>query len=175
MLMSQIADISPKSHRAVTERVTDQTALRTTFGRFVSGVTVITCGSRSDTHGMTANSFISVSLNPARALISVRKAAKMHALLESSEFFGLSILNEDQSDVSAHFAGAPNDGFEPRFEERCGVPVIASSIAWMVCRRDEIVPIGDHSLFIGNLIDCDHDHDASPLIYFGGRYGQLAH
>ena len=174
MLMSPVNEAYPPEALAVSERVADPKALRSTFGRFVSGVTVITCRSGNTTHGMTANSFISVSLDPARALVSVRKAARMHALLSGADVFGLSVLSADHSAVSAHFAGAPDADFEPQFNERCGVPVIASSIAWMVCRRDSVVAIGDHSLFIGELIDCDHDPFADPLVYFGGRYGKLA-
>lgn len=174
MLMTPVNETPAYDGMAVSERVADQKALRSTFGRFVSGVTVITCQSDDGVHGMTANSFISVSLDPARALVSVRKAARMHSLLSKSDMFGLSVLSADQAAVSAHFAGAPVSDFEPHFEHRCGVPVIASSIAWMVCRRDHVVAVGDHSLFIGELIDCDHDPVANPLVYFGGRYGKLA-
>jgi flavin reductase (DIM6/NTAB) family NADH-FMN oxidoreductase RutF len=174
MVLSQVSKAPADSTNGVSDRVADQAALRRTFGRFVSGVTVITCTAATGVHGMTANSFISVSLDPARALVSVRKAARMHDILLRSEFFGLSILNADQAEVSTHFAGAPGSEIKPQFEYRRGVPVVPAAIAWMVCRRDHVVPIGDHALFIGELVDCDHDPAATPLIYFGGRYGKLA-
>lgn len=174
MVVSEISEAPCDRATGVSERVADQVALRRTFGRFVSGVTVITCDTPAGVHGMTANSFISVSLDPARALVSVRKAARMHDMLLGAEFFGLSILSADQAGVSMHFAGAPGTAIDPQFDYRRGVPIIPGAIAWMVCRRDSVVPIGDHALFIGELVDCDHDPAATPLIYFGGRYGKLA-
>ncbi|MEM6681707.1 MAG: flavin reductase family protein [Pseudomonadota bacterium] len=155
-------------------RLNDTRFLRNAFGRFASGVTVVSCHSDAGVHGMTANSFISVSLEPARALISVAKTAQMHGLLMHQDEFGLSVLSEDQSDISTHFAGRPIAGFTPDFRDQSGVPILAGSLAWMVCKRQSEVEIGDHTLFIGDLVDCGYEEQQSPLVYFGGRYSALA-
>ncbi|MEM9288169.1 MAG: flavin reductase family protein [Pseudomonadota bacterium] len=152
----------------------DTRFLRNAFGRFASGVTIVSCQSDTGIHGMTANSFISVSLEPARALISVAKTAQMHERLMQQECFGLSVLCESQSDVSTHFAGRPVSGLNPSFAYQSGVPVLAGSLAWMVCKRQSEVETGDHTLFIGDLIDCGYEEEESPLVYFGGRYSALA-
>lgn len=153
-------------------RVADPLVLRSTFGCFASGVTVVTCQGKDAHHGMTANSFISVSLEPARALVSIKKSAKMHGLLMRNEYFGLSVLNAQQADVSSHFAGQQQPHFEPEFREICGVPLIAGSLAWMVCKKVQAVATGDHTLFIADLMDCDHI-DADPLVFFGGKYASI--
>ena len=172
MLMESIL---PRTSAAFvpSKRVGDLRSLRDTFGRFASGVTVVTCLDGSSVHGMTANSFISVSLKPARALISIKGTTKMHGLMIRNDFFGLSVLGSGQARISTHFAGQTIPGFEPRFNTVSGVPLIADAIAWMVCRRSQDISIGDHTLFIGDLMDCDHAAVADPLLFFGGRYASL--
>lgn len=155
-------------------RVADTRHLRDTFGRFASGVTVVTCQSGSGVHGMTANSFVSVSLEPARALISIAHGARMHGLLRQAGGFGLSVLGEDQAQISRHFAGRPLAGFTPVFNWLHGVPLIDGAVAQMVCAHDDAFDVGDHTLFIGRLIDCTYRAEASPLVYFGGNYAALA-
>ena len=173
MLMEKLTDRNSATGLPST-RVADPKIMRSTFGCFASGVTVVTCLDGNNPHGMTANSFISVSLKPARALISIKNSAKMHAVLQASEYFALSVLSESQSGIASHFAGRPQDGFEPFFEDKSGVPVIPDAMAWMVCRRSHDMEIDDHRLFIGELIDCDHDEAAAPLVFFGGRFATLA-
>lgn len=155
------------------KRVEDVQSLRKTFGRFASGVTVVTCSDGESVHGMTANSFISVSLEPARALISIKRTAKMHDLIIANEFFGLSVLGSGQARISSHFAGQTSPDFVPHFNTVGGVPLIADAIAWMVCRRSQDFSVGDHTLFIGDLMDCDHVATSDPLLFFGGRYAFL--
>lgn len=173
MLMEKLTDRNSAKDLPST-RVADPKIMRSTFGCFASGVTVVTCLNGNNPHGMTANSFISVSLQPARALISIKKSAKMHTVLQASEYFALSVLSENQSGIASHFAGRPQDGFKPIFDHISGVPVIPDAMAWMVCRRSHEVEIDDHKLFIGELIDCDHDETAAPLVFFGGRFATLA-
>ena len=152
----------------------DTRFLRNTFGRFASGVTVLTCAADAQVHGMTANSFVSVSLEPARALISVDRRARMHGLMAQTDHFGLSVLSEHQAHISAHFAGKPDAGFTPRFDYAGDVALIAGALAWMACAREQAIDIGDHTLFIGRLLDCGFAHEGLPLLYFGGRYAALA-
>ena len=171
MLMQKIA--TSDQPLVPSARASDPLALRSTFGCFASGVTVVTCAVENAPHGMTANSFISVSLEPARALVSIKKSAKMHQLLKTQDYFGLSVLSAQQAAVSAHFAGQRQSSFKPEFREVCNVPLIAGALAWMVCKRAQHVDIGDHTLFVGDLIDCDHG-DADPLVFFGGKYAAIA-
>lgn len=171
MLMENItrseSPLSPSS------RVADPVAMRETFGCFASGVTVVTCQQEDAPHGMTANSFISVSLEPPRALVSIKRSAKMHSLLMDNEHFGLSVLSAVQEKVSSHFAGREQAGFDAQFLEVGGVPVIDRSLAWMVCKRVQAVEIGDHTLFVGDILDCDNT-DADPLVFYGGKYAAIS-
>src|ERR687895_2247347 len=92
-------------------------ALRRTLGMFATGVTVITTRERDKVHGMTANAFMSVSLEPPLVLISVDRRTKMCALLYEGRTYGVSVLAEGQAALSDRFAGRPAlETAEPRFE-----------------------------------------------------------
>jgi flavin reductase (DIM6/NTAB) family NADH-FMN oxidoreductase RutF len=153
----------------------DTSLLRRTFGSFASGVTVIACHLDGAIHGMTANSFVSVALSPALALISVRRQARMHARLSSARGYGLSVLSSHQRQHAQHFAGQFSDGFAPDFVDKRGAPVLAGSIAWLVCEHHQAIDVEDHTLFIGRVLACSYDDKVQPLVYFGGSYAGLDH
>jgi flavin reductase (DIM6/NTAB) family NADH-FMN oxidoreductase RutF len=87
------------------------------MSRFATGVTVITVREGDHVRGMTANAFMSGSLEPPLLVVSVAKRARMHACLLAAERFGVNILAEKQEEVSEHFAGRLNPGFSPAFED----------------------------------------------------------
>ena len=155
------------------EQLGNPSYLRNMFGRFASGVTVVSCDVGGSVHAMTANSFVSVSLDPARALVSVARSAKMHTLLNEGCGFGVSILKDGQASVSNHFAGRPADGDLPEFKHVAGVPVLADALAWMVCCPDRQFDVDDHTLFVGRLLDCGYQDNVEPLLFFGGKYAAL--
>jgi hypothetical protein len=105
-------------------------ALRRTLGMFATGVTIITTRGGDQVHGMTANAFMSVSLEPPLVLISVDKRAKMCALLHEGRSYGVSVLCEAQRSLSDRFAGRPNpDAPEPGFEVVHDTPLVAGALA----------------------------------------------
>ncbi len=83
----------------------DTRQFRNALGRFASGVTVLTAEYEEQTHGMTANAFVSVSLDPPLILVSLDNRSNMHRILPQVRRFGISVLAEDQDALSNHFAG----------------------------------------------------------------------
>ncbi|GAB4430065.1 MAG: flavin reductase family protein [Anaerolineae bacterium] len=150
----------------------DPREFRNTLGRFATGITVITTHQQGEIIGMTANAFISVSLEPPLILVSVDKKAHMHQALLQAERYGVSMLAEGQQSLSNHFAGRPENHADVRFEERHGMPVVAGSIAYIVARIVEAHPAGDHTLFIGEVEFLEH-RPGNPLLYYGGQYRHL--
>ncbi|MBL4601736.1 MAG: flavin reductase family protein [Emcibacteraceae bacterium] len=165
-------DITKKD---VSERLSDSKYLRNLFGNFASGVTVISSRYEEKIHGMTANSFVSVSIDPPLALISVARSAKMHSVLQQSGNFGISILGHDQQHVATHFAGKPDLNYEADFiQKKAEVPILNGAIAWMACTVKECFDVGDHTLFIGKLIDCEYLHGGTPLVYCNGKFAVIS-
>lgn len=149
----------------------DDKQFRTTMGKFATGVTVIATEVEGEVHGMTANAFMSVSLDPKLIVISVRKQASILAKLQSSQTFSVNILGEDQQEVSMIFAGQLKDK-QVDFNRLDGKPVIPGSIAQIACEVSGEHIEGDHILFIGKVTDI-YVEDKAPLIYYNGKYGSL--
>jgi flavin reductase (DIM6/NTAB) family NADH-FMN oxidoreductase RutF len=148
-------------------------ALRRTLGMFATGVTVITTRSSEQVHGMTANAFMSVSLEPPLVLISVDRRTKMCNLLHEGAHYGVSVLCADQSALSDRFAGRTGDDLPvPRFELVYDTPLVDGALAHFVARVARSYWGGDHSLFLGRVEYARH-HAGAPLLFHGGRYERL--
>ncbi len=149
-------------------------ALRRTLGMFATGVTIITTRRGGQVHGMTANAFMSVSLEPPLVLISVDRRTKMCGLLHEGCCYGVSVLAETQSALSDRFAGRPGseDAPEPRFEVIAGTPLVDGALARFVARVQRSYWGGDHSLFLGR-VEYARTGEGAPLLFHGGRYERL--
>jgi flavin reductase (DIM6/NTAB) family NADH-FMN oxidoreductase RutF len=146
-------------------------ALRRTLGMFATGVTVITALKGEDVHGMTANAFMSVSLEPPLVLISVDRRTRMCALLHEGMHYGVSVLCDSQAALSDRFAGR-TDGPEPRFLVVKDTPLVDGAIAHFVARVERSYWGGDHSLFLGR-VEYARQNPGTPLLFHGGRYEKL--
>ena len=148
-------------------------ALRRTLGMFATGVTVITTLRGEQVHGMTANAFMSVSLEPPLVLISVDRRTKMCGLLHEGSHYGVSVLCETQASLSDRFAGRPCDNLPaPRFDLVRETPLVEGALAHFVARVERSYWGGDHSLFLGR-VEYARYSEGTPLLFHGGRYERL--
>jgi flavin reductase (DIM6/NTAB) family NADH-FMN oxidoreductase RutF len=145
---------------------------RRTLGMFATGVTVITTRVGEQIHGMTANAFMSVSLQPPLILISVDRRARMNALLRENVRYGVSVLEERQTALSDRFAGRPGDEGEPLFEIVHETPLVEGALAHLVARVLRSYWGGDHSLFLGR-VEYARYGEGTPLLFHGGGYEEL--
>jgi flavin reductase (DIM6/NTAB) family NADH-FMN oxidoreductase RutF len=150
----------------------DSRLFRRVMSRFATGVTVITVREGDHVRGMTANAFMSGSLEPPLLVVSVAKRARMHACLLAAERFGVNILAEKQEEVSEHFAGRLNPRFSPAFEDYCGAPLLRDACARIAAEQFVRHDCGDHTIFIGHILHMDAS-DRAPLLYYSGRYRGL--
>jgi flavin reductase (DIM6/NTAB) family NADH-FMN oxidoreductase RutF len=149
-------------------------ALRQTLGMFATGVTVITTTTGDQVHGMTANAFMSVSLEPPLVLISVDRRTKMCSMLHHDQRFGVSVLAADQHALSDRFAGrVADDAPEPGFAIVHDTPLVEGAAARFVARVARSYWGGDHSLFLGKVEYAHREPDARPLLFHGGQYRRL--
>lgn len=152
----------------------DSRHFRNVLGHFLTGVTVVTVRDGHDVHGMTANAFTSVSLDPPLVLVCVGKRARLHAWMAQDTPFGVSILGEAQAPLSNLFAGYPGGDTEVVFDETFGAtPVIAGALAWLDCVVESLVDAGDHTVVFARVARAQA-HDGAPLAYYRGRYGALS-
>jgi flavin reductase (DIM6/NTAB) family NADH-FMN oxidoreductase RutF len=148
-------------------------ALRRTLGMFATGVTVITALKGEQVHGMTANAFMSVSLEPPLVLISVDRRTTMCSLLHEGMHYGVSVLCETQAALSDRFAGRTGGNLpEPRFSVVRETPLVDGALAHFVARVERSYWGGDHSLFLGR-VEYARQNAGTPLLFHGGRYEKL--
>jgi flavin reductase (DIM6/NTAB) family NADH-FMN oxidoreductase RutF len=150
----------------------DARELRQVLGSFVTGVTVITTvDANGKAHGLTVNSFSSVSLDPPLILWSQSLTAPSHPVFRDAERFVVNILADDQVAISNQFARARDDKFagcatDPGIG---GVPLIRGSAAWLECKRMDCFRGGDHMVFLGQVERIERT-GRQPLVFGGGRY-----
>jgi len=153
----------------------DYRLYRHVMGRFATGVTVVSTALEGRVHCMTANAFMSGSLEPQLCVISVALRARMHDILAQTRHFAVNVLSDEQEKTSRHFGGRPVEGFAPSFEFVGQTPLIAERIAAVGARVTAMHPCGDHSLFIGEIFHMSAGRQGKPLVFYGGHYAGLAH
>jgi flavin reductase (DIM6/NTAB) family NADH-FMN oxidoreductase RutF len=144
--------------------------LRQALGRFVTGVTIVTC--RDDDGapvGLTANSFNALSLDPPLVLWSLRGASATIGAFTGASHFAVNVLAADQVDLSRRFA-RPSSA---KLDGQGGAPLLAGCVAVFECRRRSHHAAGDHVLFIGE-VERIGGSAATPLVYHAGHYRTLS-
>lgn len=150
----------------------DDRLFRIAMGKFATGVTVLLTEIDGEVHGMTANAFMSVSLDPKLVVISIKDSARMLPKIQSSKKFTVNILSSEQEEVSKVFAGQLKGSHDIKFEKLGDQSVIPGAIAQVACTVSAEHVEGDHTLFIGKVSDIQVA-DGNPLLFFNGRYETL--
>lgn len=150
--------------------------LRALMRRFPSGVAVVTIDLEGERLGLTVSSLVSLSLDPPLVGVSIAKEAAMHELLRRAGSFSASLLAADQEGVAQHFArGVPPfahwQGVPLREDE--GAPLIARALGWLRCRVRDAEDTGDHSFFVGEVLESELGAPKPPLLYLDRRYRDL--
>ena len=151
----------------------DDRQFRTAMGKFATGVTVIATEVDGNVHGMTANAFMSVSLDPRLVVISIGEKARILEKIKQSKTFSVNILAANQQELSMIFAGQLKEHREVEFDRLDGKPVLNGAVAQIACEVSAEHLEGDHTVFIGKVTDI-HLEDAEPLIFYSGKYRALA-
>jgi flavin reductase (DIM6/NTAB) family NADH-FMN oxidoreductase RutF len=152
----------------------DPKDLRQAFGRFGTGVTVITTRAPDGARiGVTANSFNTVSLEPPIVLWSLSIASPSLELFRAAGHFAVNVLTLDQLDLSRRFSRPAEDKFAGvEFSDGLGgAPVLAGCAATIECVVVNEHVVGDHVLFLGRVERYAYEH-AAPLLFFNGKYIQ---
>jgi flavin reductase (DIM6/NTAB) family NADH-FMN oxidoreductase RutF len=153
----------------------DSKKQRQILGHFATGVTVVTTDGEAGSHGMTANAFASLSLNPPLVMVAVDRRAAMLEFLTKNRCFAVNILCADQEDLSRRFAKTGPKEFSDLnvTTSATGSPILVDAIAHLDCRVRDILPGGDHEIFVGEILAGDY-RGGEPLLYFAGSYRRLA-
>jgi flavin reductase (DIM6/NTAB) family NADH-FMN oxidoreductase RutF len=158
----------------------DVSAFRRAMGSFPTGVTVVTAAADDgNMHGLTVNSFSSVSLDPMLVLVCLDQASRSLDFIERAGAFAVNVLCAGQQDISRWFASQHRPAgsamfhgvaFEPGVT---GCPVLAGTTASFDCRLVQSHRAGDHLIVLGEVVTLVHRPWLAPLIFHGGTYKSL--
>jgi enediyne biosynthesis thioesterase len=165
---------------SVSEKDLDEATLREVMARFATGITILTVAGE-DGHGMTANAFTSVSLEPPLVLCCVARPARLHKAIMNTGKFGVSVLGADQEELARYFANRDRPEGGAQFDEvdwvpgpKTGAPLLAGSLAWLECDLTQVYNGGDHSIFLGEVLGSFRgeggDNGEDALLFYGGEY-----
>ncbi|WP_232717848.1 flavin reductase family protein [Gordonia metallireducens] len=141
------------------------------FGRYASGVTVVTCtNAEGRPHGATVTAFTAVSHDPYLCQVTLTKKSKACQYLDGRPF-AVNFLAAEQTSVAMHFAGRPTLP-APVLVDGDEAPYLDDALATVICRPWRTYDAGDHLIFIGEIVET-RLHDAEPLLYFARGFHRL--
>ena len=155
----------------------DTSEFRRVLGHFTTGVSIVTTlRENGQPCGLTVNAFASVSLEPTLVMVCVEKEADSHDCIQATGAYAVNVLEEEKGEaLSRRFA---TWGVEDKFkgvaftQAASGSPVLEAAIAWVDCRVVDSISVGDHTIFIGEVLEADA-REGRPLVYYRGGYGRF--
>ena len=156
----------------------DPEQLRRSMRAWTSGVAIVTASHAGEQHGMTVSSFTSIALEPPVIIVSLQTDSRTHDLVVGSNAFAVTILAEDQQELSDRFAGRV-----PDTEDRLagvetetlvtGLPFIKGGLAYLDCRVSQTIEVGTNTLFLGEVVSARGNGEGNPLVYHNQEYRKL--
>ena len=155
-----------------------QEAFRGLAGHLVTGVSIVVTLVDGAPVATTAGSIVAASWDPPLLAVFFHTGSRMDTALDHSGRFTVNLLGEADHGLARRFA-RPDRGHG--WEAFAGVglqrrhpwpPVIASAMAWADCAVVQIIDIGDHRCYVGEVMDLGRD-GAAPLVYYRGRFRAL--
>ena len=150
----------------------DPELFREVFGRFATGVAVVTSATAAASGGMTANAVCSLSLEPLLALVCFENNARTLPIVREAGRFGVSVLSAEQEEVAEVFASKVPEpeklaAVAHRYQD--GVPILEGAISWVTCELRELIAGGDHTIAIGEIVSMGLG-EGDPLLWYAGTY-----
>jgi flavin reductase (DIM6/NTAB) family NADH-FMN oxidoreductase RutF len=149
---------------------------RAAMRRLVGGVSVITAGTGNDISGMTVTSVSSLSVDPPSLIVSVNRASSSWPLLKQHRYFGVNVLNADQTHIAERFTGKDGLKGAARFagaewiERASGARLLSGALAAIECEAEDIIERHSHAIIIGRVLHVELSADDAALAYWQGNY-----
>ncbi len=149
------------------------TEFRKAMSKFATGITIVTTEFDNSIQGMTVNAFMSVSLDPQLITISLDKNSTFYQNAEKIKRFGISILRDEQKEISMIFAKQIEKTYTD-YTTLDGIPTITNPLATLACTVVNQVEAGDHLLLIASVDKIEiADDDGEPILYYNSSYRSI--
>ena len=151
----------------------DNRQLRDAFGKFATGVTVITCDSADGPICIAANSFSSLSLDPALVMWAIDVKSRRCPYFSETQHFAIHVMAKEQQELVS--GAAKNGNFLsdiPHGLNMENVPLIEGCLARFECKTSACHPAGDHMIVVGEVLRAEM-RDGQPLVFSAGEFGSF--
>ena len=154
-------------------------AFRGAAGQVASGVALVITMVDGEPHAATASSGVVASLDPPLLAVFFSLGSRMHDCLTQSGSFTVNLLSQADHGLARRFANPARPSGWAGFtgvellRRDLEPPILAQAATWFDCRVRQVVTMGDHSCFVGEVVGCGRDPDAPPLLYYRGRFHGL--
>jgi flavin reductase (DIM6/NTAB) family NADH-FMN oxidoreductase RutF len=152
--------------------------LRQAMRHWTTGVSVVTSQFEGHRHGMTVNTFTSISLEPPVVVVTLANRTRTCQLVQASGIFGVTILSEEQGEISDRFAGRVPDG-DDRFHDlslfsmKSGAPLLEGGLAFLDCQVVHTYSMPNSTLFVGEVLAARYEQGGNPLVYLNRKYHRV--
>ena len=145
------------------------------LSNLATGVTVVAARDGERRSGLTANAVASISLSPPLLMAAVDHTSDTHTVIQRSGRFAVSILREEHESLSRRFASDELDKFDgiATLDGFTGAPILAESLAYLECKVVDALTHGDHTIFIGEVLNLGEGDPGNPLLFFRSAYRKL--
>lgn len=148
----------------------DEQAKKTALRLFTYGLYVGTAGTGDDIAAGTINWVSQASFKPPLVMVAIKADSHLHQLTEKAHQFVINILGAEQKEIAqdffrpTHHENQSLNGHPYEPSPRGGIPLLKEVPAWVQVQVSDIVKQGDHSIFVGEVIDAGvHDDQAKAL------------
>lgn len=152
----------------------DEFRFRQALGYFATGVTVVTTAHEGRFYGLTVSSFTSLSLHPPLILICIDNQSNARQAIQGAGCFAVNVLEQHQEHLSRRFATPYEDKFTgiAWYEGQQGNPLLEGALTQIECRLHGTLPGGDHTIFVGEVMNATIN-EGMPLLYYRGGYREM--
>lgn len=154
----------------------DVNLFKKSVGKFPTGICIITANYENTLRGFTANSFTSVSLSPPLILFCLNKNSESCKAFRNTDFFAISVLSDQQSDIAQKFAQKNIDRFSDtdyHLGKYSKCPLILNSCSNIECQKYQQIECGDHYIFVGEVKEVEINDSLNPLLYYAKSYHNI--
>ncbi len=156
--------------------ILDAHRFRRACAQFATGVAIVTViDAEGEPHGMTVNSFTSVSLSPPLILVCIDTRAGIYQMFRPGAIMAINVLREEQRATSVLFArpGASRLYLPDWVAGETGAPLLPGCLAAFEAQVDRIIEAGDHLIVLA-AVRAVTASSGLPLLYFDSNYQTLA-
>jgi flavin reductase len=175
--MSMLLVQNAPSSGLAASRGADRLDFIETAARLAGAVSIVAGQDETGPFGLVVSSLTVLSVEPARVLFCIRKAASCYARLLEAQTLSLTVLGAEHEDEAVAFTAG--DRLAPRFAsnrwglEEARPPRFDGGLVSIEGEVLQRISAASHTIFILNVERSRHE-EAQPLLYFNRSYRRLA-